>query len=107
MSKITELLHHATIAISDQSDTILSKFFLWAGLSGSSAGIVSGVVSATKDSAKTVASEPSFFADNLGIICGIGGLSCAAINMTASIYFNYRDNKRKQEMHMQNLKGDK
>lgn len=98
MSKIIGTLQ----TISDQGNTLISKLFVYAGVSGSSVGVASGF-------AKTVSDNSSDFLTltEWGSVCGIvGGLTLAA-KSGSDIYFNRKREKREQELHEMKLKGDK
>lgn len=107
MSKLAELTSQTLNAMTDQSNTILSKLLMYVGVSGSSAGIVTGVVQNTQDSAAVVASTAGGWTDHVGIICGIGGFTCLAIKTATDVYFTRKKDRREQELHEIKLKGDK
>lgn len=107
MSRAAELTHQIISAMSEQSNTLFSKALLYVGVSGSSAGIVTGVV----NSADKVANIGGSWSDHVGIACGIGGFTCLAIKTATTVYFERKKNereqakeKREQELHEQKLR---
>lgn len=106
MSKLAELTSQTLNAMTDQSNTILSKLLMYVGVSGSSAGIVTGVVQNTQDNALAVLTTASVWTDHVGIICGIGGFSCLAIKTATDVYFSRKKDRREQEVHDKKLKDN-
>lgn len=97
MSRILSVLH----AMSDNGNALLSKFIVYAGVSGSSVGIANKVAESTG-----VITEDYLTLADWGAIVGIiGGLSLA-VKSLSGVYFDYQKNKR-ERLEFEREQGDK
>lgn len=83
---------HVLDAISDQGNAILSKTFIYVGVSGSSVGVASGIAKRTTD-----LSSDMLTLSEWGSVCGIVGGLALAIKSCSDVYFNYKKDKREQQ----------
>ncbi len=102
MNRISDIIHHALAAISDQGNAIFSKAAVYIGVSGSSVGVASGIAKSTTDLSTDMLTLAEW-----GSICGIVGGLTLAVKSGADIYFARKRDKREQEQHDKELKGDK
>ena len=84
MHRILNALH----TISDNGNAMLSKFIVYAGVSGSSVGIVNNVVTSVPND------NYAFW----GMVAGVAGGVSLVIKSLSGVYFDYQQSKRDKIM---------
>jgi len=82
MQRILNALH----SISDSGNELLSKFIVYAGVSGSTVGIANNMVTPTA----TTPDDYAFW----GMIAGVAGGLSLVIKSLSGVYFDYQKEKR-------------